>query len=677
MKTQQIVSKLKIQFKESPIKLILIVGLIHGLIYVFMIPPWWHHEEPGHFEYAWLIANRDEVIQRGDYDNNLRREIAISMLASEQDNLYNVKTKNLDDDPIKLGLGAVNPNFPVFHWIVSWPLRLVHNSDVLVQLYVVRLTSLILFVLSLWLTWLGMGEIVAKGHYLRWMVPAFLALLPGYVDNMTAVHDDVIASVAAGLFLWLSLRWLKRGFSPLLLAGWLAALVLCYYARETTRLLIIVAPLVPLLRLLKKKAVLIIGAIVCLVAVIIGMQILTFRDASQWFYIPAQNSPNRIETPQAPYGKYAFSLKRGERSAWKFGQSFSPSTIKTLRKKTLTLGVWIWADQPVQINLPLIQYRTPDGLKKSPSQQIQVGISPVFHTTTFYIPYEAGHTWLIPLPDFPDGSMRIYYDGFALAEGEFSSTPPVFDNNQLDAGVWDGQPFVNLVRNPSAEKAWLSVLALADNLSIKVPHIRGKISLLLATIQDISGFGWYYSIVGSLLFQEFWGRSAAAQVPLIGSFSYTFLRLVFILSLLGAVKRLFKLPSLLLRHDIFFLGSVIIVVWLPVIFRGMSSVFNPIIFVPYARYAFPAFIPTVLLINVGILELLCWVRSRKDLPENFPTLAYWAFIVGLAIYAILSFGGYFYAWVLNSGYLILFVLLISLFYYSLHKISNFMIRFGM
>src|SRR4030043_857461 len=61
------------------IQIILIIGLIHGLIYVFIIPPWQHYDEPGHFEYAWLVANRLKLPHIGDYDQNMRLEVGKSL----------------------------------------------------------------------------------------------------------------------------------------------------------------------------------------------------------------------------------------------------------------------------------------------------------------------------------------------------------------------------------------------------------------------------------------------------------------------------------------------------------------------------------------------------------------------------------------------------------------------
>ncbi len=61
--------------------IVLLVGLLDGLIFVLLMPPWQHYDEPNHFEYAWLIANRGKLPQMGDYDQEMRRQTAVSMIA--------------------------------------------------------------------------------------------------------------------------------------------------------------------------------------------------------------------------------------------------------------------------------------------------------------------------------------------------------------------------------------------------------------------------------------------------------------------------------------------------------------------------------------------------------------------------------------------------------------------
>jgi len=348
-----------------------------------------------------------------------------------------------------------------------------------------------------------------------------------------------------------------------------------------------------------------------------------------------------------------------------FGQSFAPGFIKPLRKKTLTLGVWIWADKPTQLRLPIIQYRTPDGIANSPKKTVQVGTTPVFYTTTLYIPYEASHTWLSP--KIPENTSQVYYDGFVLAEGEYSSTPPVFKDENMVSGIWDGKSFSNLVRNPSAEHAWLGVSKASNILKLR-SYIEP--ALYLQTIQDIQGFGWYYRLSLSSLFQSFWGQGAGTQISLLGGFTYDILKVISALALLGCFLYIIQSPFLFLRPEMLFMLMVIFIIWTITFFRGTYWVFYFVPLVPYARYAFPAFIPTLLLLNAGILKSLHLITIRYEFEKSLPALAFQTFMFSLAIYAIFSFGGYFYPWIQSTGFLVLLLALAVIIFMGLKSINH-------
>src|SRR5215211_3224079 len=61
-------------------RLLLLIALAQGLLYLALMPPWQHYDEPTHFEYAWLIANREQLPRYPDTDPVMRREVAASML---------------------------------------------------------------------------------------------------------------------------------------------------------------------------------------------------------------------------------------------------------------------------------------------------------------------------------------------------------------------------------------------------------------------------------------------------------------------------------------------------------------------------------------------------------------------------------------------------------------------
>jgi hypothetical protein len=96
-----------------------------------------------------------------------------------------------------------------------------------------RLVSLVLLLLTLFLTWKIIGELFGQNHPLQWVVPIFMALLPGFLDIMTAASNDVGAVTAFTLFLWVSLRLMKQRFSMVRIMWVVLTAGLCYLTQKT------------------------------------------------------------------------------------------------------------------------------------------------------------------------------------------------------------------------------------------------------------------------------------------------------------------------------------------------------------------------------------------------------------------------------------------------------------
>ena len=60
--------------------LIMLLALVHGALYVFLVPPWQHYDETNHFEYIWLYVDRGYKPPPGDFDTDMRRDVAESMI---------------------------------------------------------------------------------------------------------------------------------------------------------------------------------------------------------------------------------------------------------------------------------------------------------------------------------------------------------------------------------------------------------------------------------------------------------------------------------------------------------------------------------------------------------------------------------------------------------------------
>jgi apolipoprotein N-acyltransferase len=63
------------------------------------------------------------------------------------------------------------------------------------------------------------------------MLPLSLTLVPGFVDIMTAVNDDVGATVFFSLFLWAGIRLIVRGFRWTTTVAFLLLAIACFGSR--------------------------------------------------------------------------------------------------------------------------------------------------------------------------------------------------------------------------------------------------------------------------------------------------------------------------------------------------------------------------------------------------------------------------------------------------------------
>ena len=140
---------------------ILTLALAHGTLYLFLVPPWDHYDEPTHFEYGWLLANRLRLPQPGDKDLVLRREITASMLEHGFQHEGMVQPALLPGEgPLRIGISElVHP--PLYYLTIAVPLRIFRHADVQTQLYVARGVSLLFYLITVACAW-GLGTFRAK-----------------------------------------------------------------------------------------------------------------------------------------------------------------------------------------------------------------------------------------------------------------------------------------------------------------------------------------------------------------------------------------------------------------------------------------------------------------------------------------------------------------------------------
>lgn len=406
--------------------ILLFFTFLQGLAFLWLTPPWWHYDEPGHFEFAWELAHFDHWPEPGEIDPEMRRRIAQSML--DYDWYHHYPHDQWPDlskpDPPYIGPAPQYTPYPLYYLVVSLPLRAVGDWSLANQLRVARLVSVVMLVLTVGAAWGALGELLPPQHPLRWLVPAFLASLPGFLDVMTAVSDDVGAALTGTILLWASLRILRRGLNFRRLAALLASGAAAFWTKNTTWPLLISIPWTVWFGLPWRSRRL--PWIFVLVGGALSLA-LVFRwgDPALWYRVQGvQENPTRVHTVQPPLGEWAFYMSPKGST---IGQWIPEGTARQLRGKTVTIGLWLWAEAPTQTPLPRLCTRP--GCTKT--HTVQITSQPQFFTLTTTFPSGRYPRLILPRPQTP---RNVFADGIILAKGTFSTTPQ-FDSPQGESAV--------------------------------------------------------------------------------------------------------------------------------------------------------------------------------------------------------------------------------------------------
>lgn len=600
--------------------LVLCVALLQGLLYLFLLPPWQHYDEPTHFEYAWLIAHRGRLPHVGEVDQSMRREVAVSMLQHKF--YWNLGRPNLitDDGEIWIGFSELQ-HPPAYYVLVSIPLFLVRHLDVTSQLYVVRFVSLVLFLMTIMVAGGVMRELTPSGHPLRWVVPLTLVLLGPLVDVMTAVNNDAGAVFVVSLFLWGAVRAIRYGWNWTRLVWVLGTPLLAVLTKNTASPALVLVPFVFLIRLWVqngwywRRFALGAGAILVIFAVVV----LDWGDAAYWYrpeYGSVQDSATRISDPSAPLGSHAIVLDNVGVGANQY--VISPILTEDLERiagQTVTVGGWVWANQPATVGGPgLLLRRWGGGLElERVLHPVTVGTTPTLVAWTFTVPtnLRALHYALFgSAVEHHERPLRIMLNGAFLVMGEHSaSVPPVFDDASGRAGTWNDQRFMNLVRNPSATAAWPRFRPWFDHIIVRYIH-RSPAPLLAALLDLKRTWPFIFQIVSVQMVSGIFTGFAWGQIKL----SDVGWSLVFYVLTLGAIGgcirwlvRSASRPITAIRPALLFLGISGVLVWGNTVARPLPIL--EAIIVPVARYAFPVAIPTALVLAGGWWSL--WPKRYR------------------------------------------------------------------
>jgi hypothetical protein len=582
-----------------PIVLILILGLIHGGFYIFLVPPWQHSDEPTQFEYAWLIANQGKLPDSNSYDSEMHREVTASMVEYEFFNT--LPPPNLLLEKTWIGISQTNDQ-PLYYLLSAIPLWILKGTDITLQLYAVRLMSFCMFLLTIYISYRLTTEIFPQHKTLQWLFPASIALIPAFVDLMTAVNNDVGATLMFSLFLWVGTRLITKGITVSRVLFFILISVGCFQTKNT---ILVAVPSAVFLLLLTLFLARFPWNRIALPMVLIylgfaGLFLFSWGDAAYWYrsqLSTQQTVPTRSIMTEAVLNNSFLHIQfvPGEKSEQNLLQPLSSEVRTILAGKNYSLGAWIWASEPVQVQAPVMSI---DGATSF--QFIQLEETPSFFAITGEIPKDSKqlHILLDPLISPLDHSVSIYFDNIVLAEGKYPLDKIPTLSNDNASGTWGNKKFVNLARNSSVEKSWITFK----------PHLlfqfRGQTSIpvyALPAMQDFELTNRFYRNTAKNLFESFWARFGWNHVALPPIF-YKFLKWFTFIGVFGTImgffQQLSKRETKFLLLKVWF-ATCTSLIWSAALARQTLPFWDTVVFTPSARYAYPVIIPTMMIIMAG------------------------------------------------------------------------------
>jgi hypothetical protein len=641
------------------IHIILIIGLLHGLIYVFIVPPWQHYDEPGHFEYAWLVANRLKLPQVGDFDQNMRLAVGKSLIDSS---FFAPGTQpNLADPskPIWIGISQlIDP--PLYYVIEAVPFFILKGASINLQLYTGRIVSLLFLLLTIYSAYKLTQELTPSNHALRWMVPLFISLLPAFVEFMTSINDFVAAIGLFSLWLWVSVKLIKK-FSYKY-AGILILLTLaCFFTQKILYPTLVYLPIVFLLSILPTKSKYIAWIVIAVTSLIGFFILFNWGDAALWFRANNQDFPSRVQSQETSNNDYVLQGKVYPDSTWGLNYpSWNPGFFqlvpndvgKQLQGKIVTIGAWVWSDKIIDGYGPglnsLLQFQD----RWLGFKQLSLNRNPKFIASVIQLPetQERLQIWLRTTTSDNQDAIT-YYDGVILVEGAWPiDTAPQFTDKNGSQGIWSNRPFTNLARNAQFQHAWPYMEPkLFRILTNKIQELNPiHISSIMALFLDIPGTEWYSVTTGDVIFHTFWAQFGWGQVPLISNptWLHPYYLLLFF-TLLGIMGVFFTGLELIKssKNEFSFLFVIIIMTALVALFYGVYTMGGALrfrAFIPTARYIYPVIIPISLFLVIGWHGLLDWGTKILKISYRYGMYLFLGLLISLDLYAIFSVIIFFY-----------------------------------
>lgn len=599
--------------------------LVHLALYVVLVPPWQHYDEPTHFEYALLIRELGRVPTLEEQIPELRRAIAYSMrdtgFYSREDIV--LPEPNLDSSNLNLGVNErqVPPSYYALVALTTLPVR---HLSIETQLSAARFTSVAL----------GMGfffsayaflRLWSNDNALRYWLLGLIALQPALADSFSSVNSDALANLVALLWLIGCSLFLKKP------SYWRFALLLlmAFLLLAVKRTLIPQLLLLPITLLLAFKLPwrALVGGLALLV--VLGALMLFSQPwpLASWIGSPYSLHMGYQRENDA---RHSFRLSQeADGTPMLLYQDLPRLTVNNISGQTVTLSAWMRSGSVLESYTPILE------VNGQPYSQA-VSLGPEWQQIVWQTELPSDSKSIRLILHAPAAPHTIYYDSLALIAGDPSRLPPrdAPDSSYPQALLpRTGDYSPNLLRNASAERHAPPLPELLASLSGGLLDGVGMRDAL-ATISDPYWIWLVYPRQIVLLFMSFWGTFGWGEVSLpIGWFGP--LGLLVIASLIGGLRytwqsiRVGVIEGERWKLKVWLIClAALLISWGAALLRVHSQPFGGAMFWSFGRYAFVGMLPSLLFFLIGLDRLVPHSYRNSILS------AVLAFLVIMALFAL-------------------------------------------
>ncbi|MCK6624156.1 MAG: hypothetical protein L6R45_03150 [Anaerolineae bacterium] len=199
---------------------LLALALVRGVIYASVVPPWQAPDEPAQFERVRASLSAQEWNSEFETDPAWYDELDQSLFTFKfwdfmDSGRPQQKFHSRLSDHVALyheiyqGLYGSRPTYA----LMGWPLFLTPQQNIILQLYLVRLNTVLMNLGIIWLAYLMVRTIFPHDIFLAVGVPGLILFNPQHTHMLSTVNNGNLAELLTTAALYFTVRGIIGGFT--------------------------------------------------------------------------------------------------------------------------------------------------------------------------------------------------------------------------------------------------------------------------------------------------------------------------------------------------------------------------------------------------------------------------------------------------------------------------------